>query len=97
MTGAGFRCHRCGRELGPGRVEFRAVCAGCGDYLHCCLNCRHYDPVAYHECRASATAEYSGDKEKANYCEEFSFAPPQSSPGPGKTRSDAEKLFRGEP
>ena len=63
--------------------------------MHACLNCRHHDPAAHHECRASATAEYVADKEKFNYCEEFAYR--AGSPGGAatgrKSRAEIEKLF----
>jgi hypothetical protein len=88
------QCHKCGRTREAGKVEFRAVC-DCGAWLHVCLNCRHYDRSAYHECRCSATAEYVSDKEKTNLCEEFdSLRGPSGGPA-GKSRADIEKLFPG--
>lgn len=95
MSGPAPACHKCGKAWeGVGRVEFRALCA-CGAYLHCCLNCRHYDPGAYHECRASATTEFVSDKEKGNLCEEFDFARGNTGGKGPKSRADIEKLFPG--
>lgn len=88
-------CHRCGRSADGERVGFRAICEGCGAYLHACLNCAHHDRDSYRECRAAATTEFVGDKEKANFCEEFR---PRSAGGAEtgkKSRRDIEKLFEG--
>lgn len=68
------RCHRCGREWAaekkqPGVKDF---CDGCSAYLHCCLNCRHYDPAKHNQC-AIGTTEWVGDKAGANFCDEFEF------------------------
>ena len=92
MTG----CGGCGRELPPGRIEFRAVCAGCSGWLHTCRHCELFDPKSHHECRASATAEYVADKEKFNFCEEFTPAlVARRVVKSGMTREQAEKLFPG--
>ena len=96
MSSPLLACHKCGKTRETGKTEFRAVCE-CGAYLHCCLNCRHYDSVAWHECRCSATAEYCSDKEKANLCEEFEFIRGRSGGKGVKSRADIEKLFPGLP
>ena len=89
------RCGKCGNPLPEGRIEFRAVCAKCGSYLHVCRACAHYDPGAHHECHSSATTEYVADKDRFNFCEEFRPAAAPSAGSPGKSRADIEKLFRG--
>ncbi|UCD58775.1 MAG: hypothetical protein JSV16_06620 [Candidatus Hydrogenedentota bacterium] len=68
-------CHKCGtawisEQRFPGRTE---TCTKCGCDLHCCLNCRFYDPYAPNQCK-SPTTELVLDKEKANFCDEFEFA-----------------------
>ncbi|MBN2030099.1 hypothetical protein JW824_07615 [bacterium] len=66
-----MHCYRCGREVHvQDRVGRQETCPHCGVYLHCCLNCRFYDPNAYHQCRESE-AEYVSDKESANFCDYF--------------------------
>lgn len=96
MPASGPCCAACGAAWPEGRTDFRAVCKGCGAWLHACRNCLHYDPGAHHECRASATAEYVPDKEKFNFCEEFAPNPSPRKGGTGpKTRADIEKLFPG--
>ncbi len=70
------KCHACGAawEGTPGSQPGRGeACTKCGADLHCCRNCRHYDPSAHHECRSSTT-EYVKDKEKRNFCDEFEFS-----------------------
>lgn len=93
--GVKVRCSGCGREAEEERIGFRAMCDGCGAFLHACLNCGHHDRQAYHECRAAATAEYVSDKAKYNFCEEFRAAARDgggASPS-RKSRADIEKLF----
>ena len=91
-----MKCHQCGTESVAPKPEFRALCEKCGAFMHVCLNCEHYDRQAYHECRASATAEYVGDKEKYNFCEEFRPAGSgKNASEPKKSRKDIEKMFGG--
>lgn len=52
------------------RVGRRDVCPNCGRDLHCCKQCKFYDPHAYNECR-EVSAERVVDKERANFCEYF--------------------------
>ncbi len=95
MAEGGGACPGCGKAWDGGKPVFRETCPACGAWMHCCTNCRHYDPHAHHECRASATAEYVGDKEKFNYCEEFALAPKPASRGGTGSREDAEKKLFG--
>ncbi len=64
-------CHHCGFEI---RVDHKIgrqeTCPKCGSYLHCCLNCRFYDPAAYHHCRETQ-AEWVSEKDSANFCDYF--------------------------
>ena len=93
---SGPACGACGAAWPEGRTDFRAVCKGCGAWLHACRNCLHYDAGAHHECRAAATAEYVPDKEKFNFCEEFAPNPsPRRGGSAPKTRAEIEKLFPG--
>lgn len=94
----GMHCHACDAEhvLGPGeRIGFRDDCERCGADLHACVNCRHYDPGAYNECRESG-AERVLDKATANRCDWFAAG--ESAGGDGSTRdsalSDLENLFK---
>jgi len=67
-------CHACGavweEKREPGTRE---TCLRCGADLHCCLNCRLYDPMRAHGCK-STTTDPPSDKESANSCEEFQMA-----------------------
>jgi hypothetical protein len=67
-------CHSCKKALTIGRsLGRREVCLSCGVDLHCCLNCRFYDPAVSKQCREPA-AELVAEKAKANYCDYFMFA-----------------------
>jgi hypothetical protein len=66
-------CHHCGAEIGPvERIGRRDACLRCGADLHCCLNCRLYEPNAHNQCR-EPQAEPQVDKTVGNFCEYFSF------------------------
>ena len=80
MSGA---CYRCGRAVPEvERIGRREACLGCGSELHCCRNCRFYDPRYHNQCRETQ-AERQVDKERANFCDYFSLgeaAAPAASP-----------------
>jgi hypothetical protein len=66
-------CHRCGKEVNAAdRVSRTATCSHCGSSLHSCLNCAFYDPHAHNKCR-EPQSEYVSDREKANFCDFFTF------------------------
>jgi hypothetical protein len=81
-------CHACGRDFeGPEKVLRTEECAGCGRDLRCCRNCRHFHPGAHNQC-LEVIAEWVSDKERANFCDYFSFA--DSSPSVAKRESAEE-------
>ena len=68
------RCHKCGHEWTaeaktPGVKE---TCEQCVAYLHCCRNCRFFDPAKHNQCHIGTT-DWVADKEGANFCDEFEF------------------------
>jgi hypothetical protein len=69
-------CHHCGEEWGEKRLPgFREECGKCGQPLHCCGNCRFYDPRAYEWCREPQARDHRPrDAEQGNSCEYFLFA-----------------------
>ncbi|MGA8185577.1 MAG: hypothetical protein WB819_18275 [Terriglobia bacterium] len=71
----------------------RDTCPNCDADLHCCRNCRFYDPGKHNEC-AETQAEWVRDKEASNYCGYFQPNPVllASGSGPGK-QDDAKKRF----
>ena len=66
-------CYQCKKAFDVadkiGRTE---TCPFCYADLHCCLNCRFYDPGAYNEC-CENQAERVLDKDSSNFCDYFSF------------------------
>lgn len=93
-----MRCHACQSEIliaAGESIGFRDACDRCGGDLHVCLNCAHYDPTAYNECKESS-AERILDRDRANRCDYFR-------PGVGRGEADdgrddalskLERLFR---
>lgn len=63
-------CFSCGKEV-PDQVGRGEDCPSCGADLHCCRNCRFYDPAVYNECR-EPQAERVLEKERSNFCDWFS-------------------------
>lgn len=64
-------CYNCQTEIPlEAKVTRNATCPKCLAYLHCCRNCRFYDPNAHNQCR-EPQAEWVKDKEAANYCDFF--------------------------
>ncbi len=77
-------CHRCGRETSEERIAARAVCAGCGAWLHCCRNCDFFAPGRANDCR-EPRAERIVEREQANFCDWF--RPATAPDAPADTRS----------
>ena len=73
MPDVTLSCFHCGRSiqvLVGQKVLKRDTCAGCEADLHCCKNCRFFDPSVHNECRETQ-AEWVRSKEKSNYCDYF--------------------------
>ena len=73
MTNVVMNCHSCGEtvRLLPGQKIMRKdTCARCDEDLHCCRNCRFFDPGKHNQC-AETQAEWVSDKDRANFCDYF--------------------------
>ncbi len=86
------RCHRCGAvwQGAAAQPGFKETCAGCGAYVHCCLNCRFRNPALHNQCAIPET-DWVGDRKHLNFCEQFEFARrPEAgaAPGPGGDARD---------
>ncbi len=67
-----LRCHACGTVVDDfGAIGFDSACAKCGEALHCCRNCAHFNTSARWQCSADIP-EPIGDKLRANRCGEYS-------------------------
>jgi hypothetical protein len=62
-----------------------------------CLNCRFFDVRAYNQCR-EPQAERVTEKDKANFCEYFSFrdssSPPSQEDERRKAKEKLDALFK---
>lgn len=58
-------------ELLDGPISRGETCSKCGADVKVCYNCKFYDPNSYNECR-EPTAERVLDKNRRNYCDNFS-------------------------
>ncbi|HZZ86034.1 MAG TPA: hypothetical protein VFE30_15995 [Anaeromyxobacteraceae bacterium] len=64
-------CYHCGASLKiDGPIGRRTTCPQCDADLHCCIDCRHYDEAAAHQCR-EPHADQIVDKESSNACDLF--------------------------
>jgi len=90
-------CHNCGREIKViGKVLRKDECPHCNADMHCCKNCRFFDPGRSKQC-SEPQADYVSDKLKANFCEFFEAnnRVPLTSRGGAQTvqRDDVRKAF----
>jgi len=86
-------CHRCGHEVQLlSELQRTDSCRTCYSDLKCCQNCRFFDPTAHNQCR-EPQAEWTPDKEKANFCEFFEFreTSPLGQLGLGGARSTQDR------
>jgi hypothetical protein len=66
-------CYRCGHTaVLESALQRTDACPRCFSDLKCCRNCRFFDPNVNNQCR-EPQAEWTPDKEKANFCEFFEF------------------------
>ena len=73
MSNVVFGCHSCGETIALAlgdAVGRQDVCARCDSDLHCCRNCRFFDPAKSNQC-SEPQAEWVSDKERANFCGYF--------------------------
>lgn len=84
-------CHACGtpweEQHNPGRMD---RCLKCGADMHCCLNCKMYDPTKGGQC-SSRTAEPPTDKVSVNSCDEFMIA---DRTGPIQSSEDRQESLK---
>lgn len=90
-------CFNCGTTIElEDKVYRQSTCPKCGSYLHCCLNCRFYDEVAYQQCR-EPEARFVKEKEKANFCNYFEPAEGRGRPDTSRAddaRKKLEQMFK---
>ncbi len=91
-----FSCWKCGEKIeypSGSPVGKRDTCPKCDADLHCCRNCRFYDPGKHNQC-SETQAEWVRYKEESNHCDYFSPNPVLMArdAAPSKA-SDAKKKF----
>jgi predicted RNA-binding Zn-ribbon protein involved in translation (DUF1610 family) len=97
-TATVFRCRACGGKVRSGEVALDSTCGSCGADLHCCSNCRHFDPGTRFECRQPIPERISS-KTRRNRCELFApretqeFDRGRSGGGGDDPRSAFDALF----
>ncbi len=92
-----FNCWKCGAAIelpSGGRVGKRDACPKCAADLHCCRQCRFYDPGKHNEC-SETQAEWVRYKEDNNYCDYFQPNPTLMARGErgGSPSENARKKF----
>ncbi len=66
-------CALCGKEVEVDNYFSRkSACPKCGGDLHVCLNCRFYSETAHNKC-LEPKAEFQRNRDRANFCDYFSF------------------------
>jgi hypothetical protein len=92
-----FRCKLCGEKNDP-EVARAAVCKKCGQALHACVQCRHFDTLARFQCRKPIPAPLPA-KSSANECALFEanvsmdLTGTKAAGSPDHARSAFDKLF----
>ena len=62
------RCWNCGKALSDFDLGREARCPGCSKAVHCCRNCRYYQPGRSNDCM-EPVADFVADKINANFCD----------------------------
>jgi hypothetical protein len=90
------KCHKCGKQWISDKRQpaFKEYCDACAAYLHCCLNCRFYDPHAHNKCYIPTT-EWVADRAGTNFCDEFEFAGSETHAPCGEKITQARDAFQG--
>jgi len=84
-------CHRCGRDIQLlSGLQRTHSCPYCRSDLKCCANCRFFDPAMNNQCR-EPQAEWTPEKEKANFCEFFDFREVSAIGRPGLGGAQSEQ------
>lgn len=92
------RCFRCGAEWQADKKQpgFKDACTACSAYLHACRNCLHHNRSLHNQC-AIPTTDFVGNREGANFCEDFTFKDEAGDSGSnkagGQVRQQLDALF----
>jgi hypothetical protein len=87
------QCALCGKQFETDRYFTRkSSCPKCGGDLHICLNCRFYSETSHNKC-LEPKAEFQRSRDRANFCDYFSFKESVSSSS-GSDKEDALKKLK---
>ena len=73
MSNVAIHCHSRGSPvqlLPQQKLSRQDTCSHCDADLHCCRNCRFFDPGKHNQ-RAGTQAEWVSEKERANFRDYF--------------------------
>ena len=89
-------CQFCGGPLNPRKpVPRQEECPSCKRDVHCCRQCRHYDPALNNSCRETQ-ADWVADKDRRNFCDYFEVSTRPGRPtGAKESLEDRWKKLRG--
>jgi hypothetical protein len=96
-----YYCHSCRNEqifdvkVGI-KVGRRDSCPHCGADLHCCKNCRLWDPSIHNQCREPEAA-FIRERDEGNFCTHFDFKDgdaPQLDQSVEKAKAKLADLFK---
>ncbi len=84
-------CYRCGESLAALSLPLsrQDECPGCGNYLHVCKMCIHYDARVPRQCREDGAEEVT-DKDRLNFCDWFKPSDTAFDPGRKKEEDEAQ-------
>lgn len=83
-------CALCGKEVDTDKYFSRkSSCPKCGGDLHICLNCRFYSETSHNKC-IEPKADFQRSRDKANFCDYFTFKESASS-STGREKEDVMK------
>jgi len=86
-------CALCGKEIEIDKYFSRkATCLHCKGDLHICLNCRFYSETAHNKC-LEPKAEFQRSRDKANFCDYFTFKEGRVSTASASEKEEARKKF----
>ncbi len=90
-------CTSCNKQIDIDKYFSRkSTCPQCGGDLHICLNCRFYSETSHNKC-LETKAEFQRSRDRANFCDYFTFKESASS-STDETKEDVlrrlDDLFR---
>lgn len=94
-----YRCYHCHAELVfEVKIGRRDVCPNCGVYLHCCYNCKFWNPDVHNQCTENQ-GEFIRDRAEGNFCLYFTFRTiaEEGRDEAAEARARIEAMFGGKP